>query len=211
MARAYDSSGRERAAARTRERIVATARELLLHGGYAQMRVTDLAKAAEVSPQTIYNAIGGKAEVVKAVYDVMLAGDADETPMSERPEFLRLTAAGTIDEFAAAYAGWTRGIQERVGPLLGVLLEHGAAGDPILEGLVQKMNTERRQGNTNALNRLSQRVELPDGAARTRLIDAMWTLTGPAVYDDLVGRCNWSSGDYEQWLAAQLSTALRAR
>ena len=37
------------------------------------MTIASLAKAAGVSPQTVYNSIGGKAAVVKAVYDVLLA------------------------------------------------------------------------------------------------------------------------------------------
>ena len=71
------SPARRERAERTRARIIETARSLLLRGGLATMTIADLARAAQVSPQTVYNAIGGKAEVVKAAYDVTLAGDDD--------------------------------------------------------------------------------------------------------------------------------------
>ena len=80
--RSYDSPARREAARATRASIIAAAREILLAGGYDGMTVARLADTAGVSPQTVYNSIGGKAQVVKAVYDVMLAGDDDPTPMS---------------------------------------------------------------------------------------------------------------------------------
>ena len=56
--------------------------------GYHATTIGSLAKAAEVSPQTIYNSIGGRADLVKSVYDILLAGDDEPVPMSSRPEFL---------------------------------------------------------------------------------------------------------------------------
>lgn len=106
MARDYDNSTRAEAALHTRRRIVEQARGLLLQGGYRTMTVASLAKAAGVSPQTVYNSVGNKAAVVKAVYDVMLAGDdTPPVPMSLRPEFIAMQNAGTRGgEMLAAYA-----------------------------------------------------------------------------------------------------------
>src|SRR4051794_18060476 len=127
--RSYSTVKREEQARVTRARIVAAARDLLLGEGYAAMTVPVLATRAAVSPQTVYNSIGGKAEVVKAVYDVMLAGDEDPTPMSDRPEFRAVTDAADATSYGVAYAAWVRGIWDRVGPLLGGILAEGAGGD----------------------------------------------------------------------------------
>ena len=210
MTRPYDASSREERARATRRRIVDTARQLLLSGGYAQMSIVDLAHTAGVSAQTVYNSVGGKAEVVKAVYDVMLAGDEASTAMSDRPGFRKVTEAPDLDAWAAAYAGWTRAIMQRVGPLLGVLLAHGPGGDPVLERLVASIDAERRRGNEHALSGLGERSQLPGRTPRRRLVDGVWVLTSPEVYDRLVGRSGWSASAYESWLADQLRTALRS-
>ena len=161
--RAYDNSGRVQAAADTRRRILDTARTMLLDGGYHSMSVAGLASAAGVSPQTVYNAVGGKAEVVKAVYDVLLAGDEDPVPMSSRPEFLAMGEAPDRASFGRAYAAFSAGIWRRVGPLLGVLLADGPGNDATLAAFVATIDGERLAGNTSAITMLESRHGLPDG------------------------------------------------
>lgn len=208
--RSYDASRRLEAARQTRRRIVDAAREALLAGGYDGMTVARLAQTAGVSPQTVYNSIGGKAEVVKAVYDVMLAGDDEPVPMSERPEFLAMRASTSPAAFLAAYAHISRTIYERVGPLLGVLLEGGSGGDATLRELVATIDGERRTGNGHALDQLEAMDGIPAGVGRARLHDIVWTLTSPEVADRLIRRCGWSPADYESWLHHQLVAALDA-
>jgi AcrR family transcriptional regulator len=208
-ARPYRTEVRAEQARATRSRIIAAAHALLLRpGGYAAMTITDLARAAAVSPQTIYNSIGGKAEVVKAVWDMTIAGDEDTQPMSERPAFRKVTEAADVDTYAAAYASWVRAIEDRIGPLLSALLAHGTAGDPVLEELVAKIERERRMGNANSLTGLIAHRQLPRHHRRTDLIDAIWTLTAPEIYDRLVHRAGWTPRAYERWLAQQLTATL---
>lgn len=206
--RRYDGTRRREAARRTRIRIVESAREALLSGGYSGMTVARLASAAGVSPQTVYNAVGAKAQVVKAVYDVMLAGDEEPVPISERPGFLALRDSPDREAFLRAYANLCRGIAERVGPLLGVLLEAGAPGDEAARELVTTIDAERRTGNGNVLAILEQVHGIPTPPGRERLHDIIWTLTAPEVADRLIRRCGWSPDDYEQWLGDQLVAAL---
>jgi AcrR family transcriptional regulator len=80
-ARKYISQQRDSAARETRRRILAVAEKQLIEGGYHAMTVASLAYGAEVSPQTIYNSVGGKAAVVKALYDDRLAGDDEPVPI----------------------------------------------------------------------------------------------------------------------------------
>lgn len=206
--RGYDGSRRREAAQETRRRIVAAASEMLLAGGYAEMTVARLAEAARVSPQTVYNAIGGKAAVVKAVYDVTLAGDNDPTPMSQRPQFLAMRDSADPASFMRAYAAVARQIAERVGPLLGVLLEGGAGGDATLREFVATIEGERRTGNGHALDALEATHGIPTPPGRTALHDIVWTLTAPEVADRLIRRCGWSLDAYEQWLGDHLAAAV---
>ena len=208
MTRSSDVSPRDEAVRATRLRILQAAGDLMLAGGYAQMTIAELARTAGVSVQTVYNSVGGKAEVVKAVYDTMLAGDANSEPMSDRPEFRAMTEAVDLGSWAAAYAVWSSTIFQQVGPLLAALLAHGPGGDPVLEQLVATMDAERRTGNGHALRGPVDRRLLPPGTSTQHIIDSVWVLTAPEVYDRLVHRSGWSVTEYEIWLATQLRAAL---
>lgn len=205
MTRPYRSTVRQAATRETRERIVAVATGLLVEGGYAAMTVASLARGAGVSPQTVYNAVGGKAEVVKAAYDLLLAGDTSPLPMSDRPGFRAVTQASDATAYAAAYAAWTRGIYDRVGTLLSALLAHGAAGDPILEEFLRTIDRERRTGNEHSIPTALSRdlgLHLP------RVVDVVWLLTAPEIHQRLTQRTGWTPDAYERWLARQLERAL---
>jgi AcrR family transcriptional regulator len=210
MGRPYDNTGRAERAQTTRDQIVETARGLLLDGGYAAMTVASLAAAAGVSPQTVYNSVGGKPAVVKAVYDRLLAGDAEEVAMSDRPEFHALISVPDRPTFARAYAAWARVIGERVAPLLGALLAHGT--DAALVDFLATTERERHAGAIHALEGMRSRLGLPDGVRGpkgfSRLADAVWALNAPDTYDRLVRRSGWTPAEYEAWLARQLAVVL---
>jgi len=206
--RVYTSELRAQQALLTRGRILKAARELLLADGFFAMTVPSLAARAGVSPQTVYNSVGGKAEVVKAVYDVLLAGDDDPTPMSQRPEFRAVLEAVDATTYGRAYAAWCRQIWDRVGPLLGIILAHGPGGDAVLEEFVGTIDRERRVGNANSLQGLRERDALPRDRSVDEVVDAIWALTSPELYDRLVRRSGWQSVTYEAWLSVQLAAAL---
>ncbi len=199
--RPYDNSSRARAAHETRSRVLAAARDLLLSEGYHAMSVATLARRAGVSSQTVYNAVGGKAAVVKAVYDVMLVGDDEAVGLPDRPEFRSMSLAPDRESFLTAYAALCATIYRRTGPLLGVLLGRGAGGDAGLEDFVATIEQERRTGNTNVLAALERAHGLPNRLDREGLIDIIWILTAPEIYDRFVRRCGWSHDRYAEWLA----------
>ncbi|WP_067829684.1 TetR/AcrR family transcriptional regulator [Nocardia inohanensis] len=207
MARSYDNSGRLDAARETRQRILRAAQEMLMTSGYSAMTIAALAKAAGVSPQTVYNSVGGKAEVLKATYDTVLAGDDSEVPMSERPEFLAMSRTPDGAAHARAYAAWTRAIYERVGPLLWTVLAHAGA-DPALEAFAATIETERRTGNTHMVTALEARHGLRPGLTPQTAIDSVWVLTAPETADRLMRRRKWSAAAYETWLGDHLVLAL---
>jgi AcrR family transcriptional regulator len=202
--RTYDNRSRAEAALATRRRIIEAASEMLLREGYHAMSVSALAGAAGVSAQTVYNAIGGKAAVVKAVYDVLLVGDDAPVAMQDRPEFRAMSEAPDRGAFMRAYAALCATIYERVGPLLGVLLAQGPGGDSGLQDFVATIDRERRAGNTNALNALDRAHGLPPRLDREHFIDIVWTMSSPEIYDRFVRRCGWTHEMYAAWLAEAL-------
>ncbi|WP_203568947.1 TetR/AcrR family transcriptional regulator [Aestuariimicrobium ganziense] len=208
MASTYDNAARAERARETRLRIVLTARDILLAGGYPTVTITSLARTAEVSPQTVYNSIGGKAAVVKAVYDHLLAGGDEPVPVGARPQFVAMSQACNRSSMLTAYAALRRRIHEGVGPLLAQLLHIGAAADPLPSDLVDTIETERRTGVTRMATAMAERHGLPDGISLDEAIDILLTLTAPEVGDRLIRRCRWTAEQFERWLARMMVASL---
>jgi hypothetical protein len=206
--RTYDNSARLEAAQDTRAAIVEAARSELVTGGYRQLTIAAVAAAAGVSPQTIYNSVGNKAALVKAVYDVTIAGDDDPVPMSDRPGFRAIREAPTAAAYALAYAAWCRVLNGRTAPLLAALTGGGAGSDPEIAAFLATIEEERRTGSTHAVAGFAKAHRLPPGLSRQRAADILWTLNDPMVHDRLVRRCGWSPAAYERWLVGQLLATL---
>ncbi len=207
--RSYDRTKRAEAARLTRQRVLVTAEGLFLSAGYHATTVSELARAARVSPQTIYNTFGGKPELLKAIYDVRLAGDDEPIALNDRPEIARVRAQGSAAATLRAYAGVSRMIFERVGPLLGMILGEGAGGDPELAAFLATVDRERRLGNSGVVGHIADRFGLGEGVGLEPAIDHVWTMTSVDNADRLVRRCGWSLDAYESWLAAGLISGLR--
>jgi AcrR family transcriptional regulator len=206
--RTYDNAGRLGSASLTRHRIIATTTTLLAESGYHGLSVAAVASAAAVSPQTIYNSIGGKGALLKACYDVTLAGDEDEVPMSQRLEFVALGQASSGIEFLARYAMWVRVLHERAAGILGPLLALDAARDAGAAEFLTVIERERRAGSTHAITDLNDRFGLPAGMPLEQAVDICWTLNSPELWARLVVRCGWTPAAFEAWLAGQLRASL---
>ena len=90
------SAARAEQVRETRRKVVAAARDLFLRRGYTGATVEAIAHRAAVSPQTVYNVIGGKAAVLKAVYDVTLAGDDEPVPKASSTWRASFSAVFTV-------------------------------------------------------------------------------------------------------------------
>jgi AcrR family transcriptional regulator len=72
--RQYDSSRRTAQALRNRTAILDAARRQFLERGYDPTTISSIAEEAEVSVETVYKGFGGKAELVRSIYEHGLAG-----------------------------------------------------------------------------------------------------------------------------------------
>jgi AcrR family transcriptional regulator len=206
--RRYDSATRLAKARMTRLRILETARGLFLEGGYVGTTLDTVAARAGVSPQTVYNLVGGKATLFKTVYDVTLAGDDEPVPLAQRPEFQRIRGAGTAREAVAIYVALERVLWERVGPLIAVATAQAAAGDKDLRTFVETIETERATGTRALVGYLADRFGLRPGLTVERAADIFWTLTGPDSVDRLVVRRGWDWPTFHEWLVEAVHRGL---
>lgn len=206
-ARRYDNRGRSEAARLARARVIDAAHELLLDRGYARTTIADVAARAGVSAETVYKGFGGKAALVKAVYDVRLAGDDEDVPMARRPAVRALLAETDPRRRIERYAALAAELAGRAGPLVAVLLESRGA-DADLAGFARTVEAERLAGAGAFVTALAEAGGLRAGLEPGRARDAVWALISPELYVLLVLRRGWSGDDYRDWLATALLAAL---
>ncbi|WP_307874484.1 TetR/AcrR family transcriptional regulator [Frankia nepalensis] len=204
----YDNRSRRAAAGQTRQRVLAAARESFLTHGYAGTTIRAVAAAAGVSQETVYKRFGGKAGLLKAVYDVTLAGDDEPISFADRPEARAMRAASGARDSARAYAAMAAGVAGRIGQLLDIVLNI-RGGDPELEAFAARIDQERLLGATAAVSHWSSLGLLRDDLSVDAARDVVWMLISPAV-DGMLRQRGWSRADYQEWLARTLlATVLR--
>ncbi|MDT0349846.1 TetR/AcrR family transcriptional regulator [Pseudonocardia charpentierae] len=207
-ARRYSTVLRAEQTALTRRRILAAASRLFLERGYLGTTLSAVAQVAGVSVQTVYNVVGGKAVLLKAVYDVTLAGDDEPVPLRERPEFRAVAEAATGRECLAGYSAVGRMLSERLFPLVNVLLAQAAAGDTDLAAFVATIEGERATGTRNVATFVAERFGLRAGLDVDAAADVLWALTSPDLADRLVVRRGWGWDRFERWLGTAMADAL---
>ncbi len=207
--RPYSSPLRDAQARHTRRRILDTARDLFLADGYAATTIEEIAAAAAVSVQTVYNAVGNKAAIATAVYDTALAGDDSPLAIAERPTFQAMLAATRPRRCLAQYAKLSRELAERVAPLLATFAAE--AGNPDLRELVERGEEQRAEGTARVAHHVADRFGLAAGLTIEEAADILWTLTAPETMNRLVHQRGWTWDRYQTWLADTLAASLLRR
>src|SRR5260370_1671144 len=80
--RPYNSPRRREQAEATRQTVVAAARQLFEHDGYPATSIAAVAKAAQVTPRTVYLGFDTKAGLLRAVWNSALHGDVHSPPLA---------------------------------------------------------------------------------------------------------------------------------
>ena len=203
--RRYASGLREEQARQTRRRIVDAAGRLFLERGYGATTVGDVAASAGTSVATVYNAVGGKPALLKAVYDVALAGDDAPVPMAERPAYIAMQQAPDARTALHAYAGLGREMAERALPLLVLVL---GSHEPDLRAFAEVIEGERLRGTRLTAGMIEERYGLRPGLTADRAGEILWALTSPEVAERLVLRRGWSWDEFQAFLGDAATAAL---
>jgi AcrR family transcriptional regulator len=196
--RRYDASKRREAAAHTRQAILDAALELFTDRGYAATPMTAIAQRAGVALDTVYAAVGRKAELARLLIETAISGGTQAVPAEERGYVQAIRAADDAGTKIAIYASAMRGIAGRLAPVLSII-EQAAPAEPELAALWRQI-AERRAANMHRfVADLTAVAELrvdPDDAA-----DIVWATNAPELYQLLVSQRGWSPERYERFLA----------
>src|SRR3954447_12054468 len=128
--RRYSSQLRERNALQTREQVLAAAAELFEESGWAGTTVAAIAKRAGVAVETVYSGFGSKKQLLRAVVDFAVVGDAEPVPLAEREVFTAL-ATGEREDRIGAGIDMLAGIHARLAKLWRTVGEAAASDDEI--------------------------------------------------------------------------------
>jgi AcrR family transcriptional regulator len=208
VARRYSSEVRAEQRRATRQRVLDATRVLLLSRGYSGATIEAIARRAGVSVQTVYNTVGGKAAVLKAVYDTMLAGDDEPVPVMQRPAVQAMRATADPHRFLALYARMGREMYARTAPLLPVMLAESGSGDPEVREFIDTIENERAAGTAMIAALLHERFGLRAGLTVADAADILWTLTAPELSLRLIHRRDWSLDKYEAWSGDTMARVL---
>jgi AcrR family transcriptional regulator len=202
--RPYDARRRQDAARRTRAAVLAACRELLCRDGYQATTIRAVADRAGVSPETVYKTFGGKAGLVKALWDVTLAGDDEPLTMAERPALQEVWRTRDPRTKLGRYAAFVRGVNERLAAVFALLAQAGPEVAPVLA----VSEEERLAGITAFVAHLADEGALSARTDRAHAADACWALTGPQLFTQLTAGRGWHAGTYQNWLAGMLAATL---
>jgi AcrR family transcriptional regulator len=202
----YDNSARAARARTTRARVVAAASASFLARGFAGTTIAHVADEATVSQETIYKTFANKAGLLKAVYDITLAGDDSDVPLAQRPEAVAVFEARTGDEAVAAYARLAQIIGARTDPLVRMIMGSRDT-DATLLSFVDTIHQERRTGSAIWIAHLHARGWLRDGLDIERAADILWALNSYEPRWLLIER-GWTTDEFTTWLTDTLRHAL---
>ena len=202
--RTYDTAGRRAAATRNRDAVLHACRDLVLANGYRATTVKAVADRAGVSAETVYKGFGGKKQLMKAVYDITLAGDTEPVPIGRRPAIKAAIDAADPADKIRLYAHAIGELLARISRLVTVLAE----ADPEIAEIRAATEDERLAGVRQFVTHLAESGTLRPGADVDLAADACWALTAPAMFTQLTATRGWSQKTYEDWLARTLSATL---
>jgi len=159
-----------------------------------------IAAEAGVALKTVYLAFATKSGVLRAVWDLLLKGDADDAPVAARPHYREMLEEPDPERQLRLNASNARAVKTRIGPLLRVIRSAAAvdADSAALWGLIQSDFYENQRALiTTIYERGGLRADLDPKTAT----DILWALNNPDVWLLLVGDRDWTPEQFESWFA----------
>lgn len=191
----------------TRAAIITAAGAQFVQHGYTATTMPAIAAAAGVTRATVFNSVGGKAQVLKACYDVAVVGDDENRPLFQRPEMEAMFAEPDPHRTLEFYARIIGGVGERISALFEVFrLASGA--DPEVRRLWEDIQHERLIGAQHFVTMLAAKAPLRGDLTPEEAADIVWVHIDNGLYQRLVAERGWTRRRFEDWFARTLAVQL---
>ncbi len=197
--RSYTSPKRDLQASATRRRIIAAAEQLFAAKGFAAVTMPQIARKAGVSLATAYIYFAGKALIVDALAEEIVAAPELSVEQVERErDPIRQVRAG---------ARILRRLNERSW-LVAEILRSAHGTDDHLKRVWLVWQQRHADAIARAIRAVKARGGLREGLRVRDAIDMLYALAGTDVYRALVRDRGWTPGRYERWLFTMSCTEL---
>ena len=183
--------------------VIEAARELFRERGYAATTMDAISARSGVPPATVYRLFSSKLTLLKALFDLTLAGDADATEPAAQPHVQALLANPDPRALLAGFAGIAAGILSRGASVYPILVS-AAGSDAQAADLLAGYTRQREQGQGLIARSLAAMGALRSGTGERDAADTIHALASPEVYRLLAIDRGWPPARYQEWLAATL-------
>jgi AcrR family transcriptional regulator len=196
--RTYSSPRREAQKSETRRAIVRAAHDLFVTSGYRRTTITDIAREAGVSPETVYGTFGNKATLLHRTWDITVGGDDDEVVFHERPQVLAIRNEPDLAMRIRLWATFSTATQRRTSPFMR-MVEAAADAEPAAADMLAEIGRQRLAGLTVMAQAAADTGQLAISVDECR--DIAWATTDGAMWHRLVEQRGWSDDQFADWLA----------
>ena len=184
---------RERQAEFTRNEILLAARRLFAERGFTRTSVRDIATAAGVSAQTVYDSIGSKQTVVARLNDLI------DSEAGIGAIVGAVAASRDPQQVAALSARITRSMLENCEDIIRALVT-GAAAEPELQVVLDEGHRRHVEGARTVVGMLQKMKALapaPGAAAMAETLAAITDFRFALVLRESYG---WTLDHIEEWM-----------
>lgn len=184
---------RERQAELTRNEILLAARRLFAERGFTRTSVRDIAQAAGVSAQTVYDSIGSKSAVVARLNDLI------DTEAGIGAIVGTVVASRDPQQLAALSARITRSMLENCGDIIRALVT-GAAAEPDIQAVLNEGHRRHLEGARMVVGALLDMNALARPAAADSASETLAAITDFRFAVVLSESYDWSLDRIEEWM-----------
>ena len=196
--RQYNSQRRQLQALATRRSILEATQRLFERDGYVATTMDAIAAEAGVALKTVYIAFTTKSGLLRALWDLLLKGDADEAPVAQRAPYREVLDEPDPERKLRLNARNSRIVKTRLGGMLGVI-RSAAVVDGECAKLWQLIQTDFYDNQRVVVDDLDRRHGLRPGLDARAAADILWTLNHPDMWLLLVNERHWTPDQFETW------------
>ncbi len=197
--RPYHAPQRAAAAARTREAVMAAAKDVFERLGWSGATMRAVADQASVSVKTVEALYRTKAELLKETVDYAIAGDVEPIPVLGRESVAAMQAAPDAAAMLGLHARQVRAVNGRAAQLFWVV-EQAAAAHQEIAALWAQMSGNRRVAAHWAAVTLLAKPGLPPHVTQDYAEEVFWLAIDPGTYRSLTLGRGLSPAGFETWI-----------
>ncbi|KAA0235741.1 MAG: hypothetical protein JJLCMIEE_02069 [Acidimicrobiales bacterium] len=195
--RSYNSARRRAQAEETRAAIIRSARDLFVERGYGHTTMSDIARSAGVSVETIHKSVGTKAVLLHRAWDITVGGDDQDIVFHERPEVLAIRSEPDLAQRLMLHAQFSTQTAQRIAPFQ-FMVQSAAGTDPAAAAMLEEMGRQRLTGMSVMAAEAAETGQLAVSEEECR--DIIWSMTDGMLWHRLVQERGWSNDRFADWL-----------